>query len=388
MYKQDRLPVILCALYCFFEVLLSTEIVYLIQSQYLSIIKYSIAILVILYFLLSLLNAKLDSKMLCLFFLLAIAGGVLFFAKSLHILMLVIFLYLFRDYKLEYLLKHFYVMLWIAFCFTVFMSLINVYPNINHSRQDTIRHALGFATPTLGQSVLLFLFLTKFYMHKNKISFISILFFSVLLTVMYYFTAGRTGFYLGVLAVIFIILYKISFNSRSIKKFFTLGGVRVILFIFPVLCLLLSLLMTKLFDDGNEFAIKLNEMLSTRLLLQRNAFAERDIFIFGQDIDWRNEEGIYIGIDNSFLYFLFNYGIIVFVLAIAFYCMLINSALKNRNYCFLLILFILLINALVEPYLIDFKYNFFVFYPLLFRRGRETKKVLSGAKSVKKLRFN
>ena len=160
-----------------FEVLLSTEIVYLIQSQYLSIIKYSIAILVILYFLLSLLNAKLDSKMLCLFFLLAIAGGVLFFAKSLHILMLVIFLYLFRDYKLEYLLKHFYVMLWIAFCFTVFMSLINVYPNINHSRQDTIRHALGFATPTLGQSVLLFLFLTKFYMHKNKISFISILFF-------------------------------------------------------------------------------------------------------------------------------------------------------------------------------------------------------------------
>lgn len=387
MIKQNRLPIILCLLYCFIEILLSTEIVYLIQSKYLSLIKYIIAVFTFAYFVFALRNIKLDYRAIYLLLLLFVAAGVVFFAKSLHILMLVVFLFLFRNYKFEVLLKYFYFMLWTAFVLTVFLSIIKVYPNINHSRQGTIRHALGFATPTLGQSVILFLLLSKFYLSKFNMSAKSIALYVVLTLVVYYFTVGRTGFYLGVFALITIIFFKMYSKRNFSGKLFTNKSVKFVLIIFPIICLAVSLILTKLYDNGSEFAIKLNDLSSTRLLLQRNAFAERRILIFGQKIDWRDEAGIYIGIDNSYLYHLFNYGIIVFLLAMALYSFMIKSALSNKDYCLLLVAVIILINAFVEPYMIDFKYNFFVFYPMIFKYRKKEKNINLQEREQKNLRL-
>ena len=236
MIKQNRLPVILCLCYCFIEILLSTEIVYLIQGKYLSFIKYIFAIGAFLYFLILLFNTKLGKSELYLFLFLLVAVGVILFAKSLHIFMLVIFLYLFRNYKFEHLLKAFYVMLWIALALTVLLSLTNIYPNINHSRQGITRHALGFATPTLGQSVLLFLLISKFYISKRNMSVLSILLYAGLMIAMYHFTAGRTGFYLGVLAIFVIIMYKIFGNEKHAEKFFKNNVIKVIFISIPLIC--------------------------------------------------------------------------------------------------------------------------------------------------------
>lgn len=372
---KSKFPVILCCLFCFIDILLNTEIIYLTSSRSLSLIKYVIAAVAIVYFVLSLFYTKIGNAEYLLFVLLFVAAGVLVFARGLHLLMLVVFLYLFRNYKFEALLKPMYLMLLSALGFTVFMSLIGIYPNISHVRESTVRHALGFLTPTLGQSVLLFALLSKFYLAKRNMSVFSIAIYTVLLVVMYYFTAGRTGFYLGILALVGIVLYKLIASKKKSDKVSVNKGIAYLLIAMPVICLLLTLLMTKLYADGNEFAVKLNHALSTRLLLQKNAFAERSITLFGQKIIWRNESGIYIGIDNSYLYHLFNYGIIVFTFTIAAYCYMIKIAIKNGDYCFVLVAMIILINALVEPYLIDFKYNFFVFYPVLFAGKKYNAKV-------------
>ena len=363
-YKSS-FPIILCCLFSLIDILLNTEIIYLIPSEYLSLIKYLIAAVVIFYLFLNLFYTKIGTAEYLLFFLLLVTAGVFVFGETLHPLMLVIFLYLFRSYKFEVILKPLYLMLISVFAFTVFMSVTDVYPNLSYSREETVRYALGFLTPTLGQSVLLFALLSKFYLKKRTMSVLSIAVYAVLISAMYYFTAGRTGFYLGVFALLCIVLYKIICRVKKSNNTSSKKGLAYFAALIPVACLLLSLLMTKLYADGNEFAVELNHALSTRLLLQHKAFLERTVTLFGQSITWADESGIYIGIDNSYLYHLFNYGIIIFALAIFMYCLMLKRAVNNGNYTLVLVVIIILIDALVEPYLIDFKYNFFVFYPML-----------------------
>ena len=363
MSIRKNCAIILCTLYCFVEIMLSTELTYIVPSSIISIFKYIIAIISAIYLLIDCWDFKFSFKIfITVLLLFVLAVCVLFFAMSLQILMILVFSLLLRKYKFFEILKPMYLMLWVAFLLTVFLSIANIFPNIDHSRNGLVRYPLGFGTPTLGQSILLFLLLTKFYLKKNDMSYLCISLFFILIVIMYYFTAGRTGFYLSLLALLFIILYKLGYKSRCWNHFFSSKILMFGFIVLPIIFLTLSLILTKLYADGNSFAIKLNYILSTRLLLQMNAFNERAITIFGQNIEWINNENIYIGVDNSYLFNLFNYGIIVFILALCLYSYMIYRAWLNHDLCLIIIFSIILIDAILEPYLLDFKYNFFVFY--------------------------
>lgn len=358
--KNDIIIYLFC-FYSFIEILLSTEITYIIDPKYLSLVKYLFGGIAIICLGLNILKSRITPRVF-IFMILAILGAlILLEAKKLHILMLVIFMYSFKDYKLEYLLKHFLPVLVFTFILTILCSLTNIYPNVHHERQGVIRNALGFFTPTLGQSVLLFITLSVFYLRKNKLSWVSIIIFLALNVVIYYFTAGRTGFYLSVAVLALIALYKLVCKTRIIDKIILNKPVSLFLIGLPIIFLLLTLLLTKLYNDGYGFAIKLNDFLSTRLLLQKNAIIERNITMFGQDIYWFNAENIYIGVDNSYLYHLYNYGFVIFILAIVSYMLIIKKSTSKKDYPLLIIACIILIDAILEPYMIDFKYNYFVF---------------------------
>lgn len=358
--KKD-IPIYLFCLYIFVEILISTEITYLIKPIFFSAIKYLFAGATLIFLLFDIKDENKNINLSIFLVLGYISLIILFKAKILHILMLVTYMYLFRRRKLEDILKFTTPVLIIVYLITIFGSITGIYPNIDHNRQGLDRNALGFYTPTLGQSILLFIMLSRFYLKKNKFSWIEIAVFTVLNFVIYYFTAGRTGFYLAIAAIIIIAVYKLLYKTNIMNNIINNKAASIFIIALPVIFLALSLLLTKLYYDGYEFAIKLNDALSTRLLLQQNAFLERKITVFGQDIYWFNEENIYIGVDNSYLYHLFNYGIIIFVLAIIMYMYILYTGVKNKNYPLLIVAGIILIDAIVEPYMLDFKYNCFMF---------------------------
>ena len=163
-YSRKNEAIILCAAYCFIEVLLSTELIYLVPMQLLSFLKYCVAAVMAVYVLFEQRNVKLNRHHLPVMLCFALGALVTLFARSPHILILVLMVVLLRDCTFDEVLKPMFYMLWAAFIFTVFMSLLDFYPNIEYERNGEWRFALGFGTPTLGQSVVLFLFLTKFYL--------------------------------------------------------------------------------------------------------------------------------------------------------------------------------------------------------------------------------
>ena len=360
MSKDKNGAIYLCVLYCFLEIMVSTEIIYLVPDSFFSLLKYIVAAIMTVYLIYDIRHLKYNSAhipvILCFF----VAICTVIFARSLQIYSYLLILVLLRNYSFKEILRSMYIMLWAVFLFTVLMSLINIYPNIDHSRNGTDRNALGFGAPTLGQSVLLFLLLSHFYLSKKKMSYIAIALYFVLFSVMYAFTAGRTGFYLSILAVAVIVFYKLCNKAGFFNKFFSSNALCLVLVAAPFIFLIFSLILTYLYEIGLPFAVKLNDLLSTRLLLQMNAFNEREITLFGQDIVWMNEQGVYIGVDNSYLYHLFNYGIIVFLGALVLYSYLLYEAWRRGDICMLLILSIILLDGMVEPYMLDFKYNYFI----------------------------
>lgn len=360
MSKGKNGGISLCIAYCFLEILISTEIIYLIPSSFFSILKYVLAAVMTAYVLFDMRHIRFNSSHIPLALCALVAVATAIFARTLQIYMLLLIILLLRGYSFRQILRPMYVMLWAVFIFTLLMSLANIYPNVDHSRNGTVRNALGFGTPTLGQSILLFLLLSHFYLKKNKMSYISIALYLIAVSAMYAFTVGRTGYYLSLFAIAAIFLYKICSGAAVFKKFSSSNILCLAFMALPFVLLVLTLVLTRLYEAGVPFAVKLNAALSTRLELQMNALNERPITLFGQNIAWYNSQNIYIGIDNSYLYHLFNYGLVVFVAALFMYSYILYGAWRRGDVCMMLVVVIILIDGIVEPYMLDFKYNYFI----------------------------
>ncbi len=362
IFKSDKIPIILCCVYCFADIMINTELIYLIPSLILTVLKIVIVVVSIAYMILTKRELLIVYRPIIILLAFIVSVGTMVYGMTMQIFSIFVFMLLLRGYKFKYILKYFYIMLWIAFLLTVFMSIIQVYPNLDYSRNGTVRMALGFGTPTLGQSILMFLLLTKFYLDDYKISCWIVLLFFVVSTVFYFCTAGRTGYFLTLALIVVIVLYAFLRKNKFLNKVAHSKIILFLLVLLPFIFLWGTLILTELFESGNDFAIKLNNFLSTRLLLQMNALNERSITIFGQNISWFNDQGIYIGIDNSYLYHLYNYGIIVFLGALIAYSYMFYCAWSEADFSLILVLIFILIDATIEPYMLDFKYNYFVFY--------------------------
>ena len=360
-----RISVLLCASYCFIEALNSTQLDELISENILSLVKYAVAIISVGFLIVSQREKIFERHPCVVFFALVVAAGTLICARTTQITMLVVYILLLRDYNFKEILYVLYLTLWMLFIVTVFLYVINIYPHDVYMRGEEFRYSLGFGTPTLGQSVILFLFLSKFYLKNNKLSYFSIAFYTVLSFVFYIFTSGRAAFFLFVFALIFVVAYKIFSRkySQLVTKILKNHFFKILITSLPFIFLFLSLFFTHLYAIGTDIGQKLNSILSTRLVLQLNAFKERPITLFGQEIQWVNSHGIYIGIDNGILYNLFNNGLVVFACVLIAYSFMLNRAVTvKRDLCLIIVIFVILMDSLAEPYIIDFKYNYFIFY--------------------------
>lgn len=349
--------------YCFWEILLSSEITSVINGQLFSLLKYFNAGLILFFTMYEILKRKfcIEKEFVIFSGLILVSIVTLYFAKSLHLFVLYCFMFLFRDIKFERIIKTSYRTLVFTFCFILLLALCNVIPNVRHVRNEDIRYALGFSTPTLGQSVFMFILLTRFYLKKNKVSYLTLLVELLLSYVLYKFTAGRTGFYLCIL-IIFV-----NFSSKFLRKyaktldkFFKNKVIRFLVIVLPIIFVLISLYFTRLYANGNSLAVSLNRLLSTRLELQDRAFKERSLTLFGANIQWVTSDGIYIGIDNAYLYYLFNYGIVNFIIILFLLSVSLKKSLKAKDYWLTVALILMMIDSLIEPYMIDFKYNCFI----------------------------
>lgn len=163
----------------------------------------------------------------------------------------------------------------------------------------------------------------------------------------------------------YIFMYSVSYTGFAIVTLYLAGNMywiyrkklakpeRIICeFIFP-LCVLLSIggpiLLT-----GKAFDI-INRLLNTRLYLSGLFLKWENITLFGNNIG--QITSAVATMDNSYVYGLIAYGVIVFTLLAAGYMILIHSYVKQQKGIELLIIFAVLAAGLTEPFLFNTSYK-------------------------------
>ena len=129
----------------------------------------------------------------------------------------------------------------------------------------------------------------------------------------YYLTNTRLPFLLSLLALFCIFnISKISFYKTS--KFFLIIALFLVL-VAPLIVLFLSIT----FDQKVDLYVMINKLLSNRLQLVNNAYYEYGIGLFSKDIIYTMQPGLYNVIDSSFMIVLIEYGVITYIVFIAFW---------------------------------------------------------------------
>lgn len=284
-----------------------------------------------------------------------------YFVQTTQLAFFFIFMCAFGGYKFEDFAKFALKLLIVSVSVVTIFALLGVIPETESIRGNDYRIGLGFKTCTLTASLFMFIVLTYNYLKKHKISFSVLIIETVIACLVYYATKARTGFSLTIIIVLCSFFSKIfvggtRYNNSLNNKFCC---VKFSLVALPVIFMLIYGLSCILYAKGVPIFQKFNEFLSGRLQFTVDALNHYQVTLFGQKINWFNDVGEYIGVDCSYFYFLFTYGIINTAILLIGAMSIMYFALKRRNNWLVFAFLICLIDGVVEPYLDDFKYNFF-----------------------------
>ena len=302
-----------------------------------------------------------------------------YFSKNKKLLILTILLCSLRNTNKDKLIEVGLKTYIIVFFMIVISSLLNLIPDWTYPKEQILRHSLGFYYPTITIAFYLMIVLMYVYLRKNKITIYEIIILQTLNVFLYKYTDGRTSFILATIILVFVLLKKISIINTILKNNIFKYILKICCYILPVLSLTFILLMVYLYGINNSFSYRLDDILSNRIELSYEALKEYKITLFGQQIQWKGWGGIgydeninlkgytYNFVDNSYVRLILDCGVIFTVLVIVGYTSILIKNYKSSNYWNILIIFVILCIAEIEPCLVDFNSNIFLiwFIPLI-----------------------
>ena len=252
--------------------------------------------------------------------------------------------------------KHYYVTA--AFLITVvLLSQCGVIEDFMAGRRS--RHFLGFYWTSFPPVLLVFLALDKAYLGKGRLRPYEALLFVLSGAWLYRMTDSRFPF----ISILFVCLFFCLFDAgKGIRK----ESICLILLCIPAACAVLSIAAGALYSKSSSWMRFLDKMLSQRLQLMHKAMDLYPIRFFGQVIQWvgygrynLSRKG-YNYVDNSYVQILLQYGVVLFFLVLCFYTAGIYYGIKKRKPYLCWILSFVCIISLIEPYLLRFTFNPFV----------------------------
>ncbi len=214
----------------------------------------------------------------------------------------------------------------------IFLSKVGVLPDYIFLRGLEKAHCLGFVYYSHYPYILLFNMLSYMYLKQDKLTVIHL---AVMLGINYYLyrlSTLRLTYYLTILIMIaYILIVKmkvVSLNNKWIK--------RLVLLLYPAM-FGVAMYTSLHYTPGKRKWRLLNDLLSSRLELQSEAFSRYHIKLFGQYVETRSLiNGIiarynYFYIDSGFIYSVLAYGLIFTVVLIIIYSFLIHRCCQKND---------------------------------------------------------
>lgn len=226
-------------------------------------------------------------------------------------------------------------------------------------RDSKVRHSLGFTHPNVLGTLLFSMIMAYFYLRKNKLCFVEILFSYLFVYLISAITGSRTSAACLFISITVLLVIKIGKNFKISHKIFIIYGC-----LFPIVTFI-SYYLGVLYGKQNALILVLDKLFSRRLyfnhwflnLYSMKPFGQRMVFVNSKEAALNQFMKAEI-LDNSYISIILRFGLVLFIV-IVFANLILSKIFKEKNMlydCVFLILFIIF--GFFETYYIYFQYNF------------------------------
>ncbi|MDO4413584.1 MAG: hypothetical protein Q4C20_00760 [Erysipelotrichaceae bacterium] len=261
----------------------------------------------------------------------------------------------------------------LAFSIVFFSSLIGIVPKtIYYASTGADRYVLGFRTANTGPIILFQIASAVWLLYRNsKFSYITAGF---AFLISYFLCNSRTASILSLSLFLLEIFWWITINQKSklLKKMVwkVMYGIGILASLVSILSIAIA---TKWID-----ASSLNELFSGRIFLMQKYFTYYGLTLWGQRVltgAAAHQYGLST-LDNSYVYMLLSYGLVLFLLFIYYFIRVILTYRKEHKSQRLAVIIMYAIYGFSETVTIRFVYN----YSLIFLKDViwKSKKIYTG----------
>lgn len=247
-----------------------------------------------------------------------------------------------------------------------FLSLLKVIPNLQYSRGGVIRNSFGFIYPTDFASHCFYLFIAISYLLKNRYIWLRTFVGLFLAVFLIKFCDARMNAYSLLVATLIFTFFYLTKEKRI--------GLYALMPYSAALFSSLILYLTYHFSWTSPFYVKINQLITGRLALGKNAFNLYELNWFGtKGVQFIGSGGStesvlsYNYVDSSYVQMLFTYGIIPVLTLIFIYILVSRDEYKRGRYLYVAILSLITVNCMIEAFWFVPSYNIFMF--ILFTRN-------------------
>ena len=238
--------------------------------------------------------------------------------------------------------------------------------NFVYVRDMTIRSSWGIKYPTDMMSLMFFLCLALWITAKKRSNLWFIIPGAVMLAMSVVVADSRTGAMCDLALILVIVLnYYLSKKEPGVLN-------RIVKICacaaFPVFTVLMNGLMLA-YRAGNPFAVKINGLMSNRLMLAANALNDYGISLFGKPLPQVGNGGSafarpdYYFVDISYNLILLQFGVVAIILVNILWVMMTRKAFKIGDRRLALALALVAFNAVSEHHITQINYDIFIVMP-------------------------
>lgn len=301
--------------------------------------------------------------------LLAVSALVAVFSKYQEPLIFSLFLLGCKDVEFNKIIKVYFMSTIVVLVAAFVASRLDIIEDLVYIRDYVVeRNSFGIIYPTDFAAHIFFLLCAYYYLIKDSIQEFHLLAGIIISLIVYMYCDTRLDSITMVLLVICIGLMRFdkifNWNNKIYLRIKRISG-NLIPYI-PIIGFLFMYCMSYCFQPNITFFRLFNQLLSGRLRLGNKALEDYGVTLFGQQVAMNgnggslmNFGGNYFFIDCSYLLVYLCYGILFLFLSflVHYWC----CKKFKSDFCYLVILTIIVINCIVAHHMIELAYNPFYF---------------------------
>lgn len=267
---------------------------------------------------------------------------------------------------------------WIQLILTIMIAVasqIGLVSDWMYNIEGRNRHSLGYIYPSYIASIFFYMVLVYMYIRKEKLHLLETIMIGVLNCIIFVLTDSKTSFVLTFLVV--VVFFTLKYYKKELKN----NLISKLLYSYSVFGIaIISIVTCIVYNDENNFLVKINSFINNRLIMGHNALLEHGVTLFGERIRWVGFGGLgyttsalkeeYNFVDCSYVKVLLDYGIIFFVIMLSGYALVSYRAIKEKDRFLCTCILFMCIYSIIEPRIIEFGFNPFVLsLCVLFRKN-------------------